>query len=92
MAMSSAAMPMTKRRKPVGGKARLMSRLFPGSVHRPLVRFIQVCHRLDQLFHSSGWEAKTMEWAYYQQYNQFDTAGTSFDLVLPSGMHWDARR
>ncbi len=33
-------------------------------------------------------EAKTLEWAYYQQYNQFDTAGTQIGLVTPGGMHW----
>ncbi len=35
-------------------------------------------------------EAKTMEWAYYQQYNQFDTSGNSIGLILPGGMHWSA--
>jgi prepilin-type N-terminal cleavage/methylation domain-containing protein len=37
-------------------------------------------------------EAKTLEWAYYQQYNLFDTtaAGTSIGLVIPGGMHWAA--
>jgi prepilin-type N-terminal cleavage/methylation domain-containing protein len=34
-------------------------------------------------------EAKTMEWAYYQQYNLFDTSGSSIGLVLPGGMHWN---
>jgi prepilin-type N-terminal cleavage/methylation domain-containing protein len=33
-------------------------------------------------------EAKTMEWAYYQRYNQFDTSGNSIGLILPGGMHW----
>lgn len=35
-------------------------------------------------------EAKTLEWAYYQQYNLFDTtaAGTSVGIVAPGGMHW----
>ena len=35
-------------------------------------------------------ESKTLEWAYYQQYNLFDTttAGTSIGLVVPGGMHW----
>ena len=33
-------------------------------------------------------EAKTLEWAYYQQYNLFDAGGTSIGLVTPGGMHW----
>ncbi len=33
-------------------------------------------------------EAKTLEWAYYQQYNLFDTTGNSVGLVIPGGMHW----
>ncbi len=33
-------------------------------------------------------ESKTLEWAYYQQYNLFDTSGTSIGLVVPGGMHW----
>jgi prepilin-type N-terminal cleavage/methylation domain-containing protein len=35
-------------------------------------------------------EAKTLQWAYYQQYNLFDTtaAGASIGLVVPGGMHW----
>ena len=33
-------------------------------------------------------EAKTMEWAYYQQFNQFDISGTSIGLTPPGGMHW----
>ena len=33
-------------------------------------------------------EAKTLEWAYYQQYNLFDTTGNSIGLVTPGGMHW----
>lgn len=33
-------------------------------------------------------EAKTLEWAYYQQYNAFDTVGTSIGLQTPNGMHW----
>jgi prepilin-type N-terminal cleavage/methylation domain-containing protein len=33
-------------------------------------------------------EAKTLEWAYYQQYNLFDTGGTNIGLVTPGGMHW----
>jgi prepilin-type N-terminal cleavage/methylation domain-containing protein len=37
-------------------------------------------------------ESKTLEWAYYQQYNSFDdTAGmTNISLVIPSGLHWNA--
>ncbi len=37
-------------------------------------------------------EAKTLEWAYYQQYNTFDTtaAMTSIGLVMPGGTHWFA--
>ena len=35
-------------------------------------------------------EAKSLEWAYYQQYNLFDTTGTSIGLVTPGGMHWNA--
>ena len=37
-------------------------------------------------------EAKTLEWAYYQQYNAFDTTagGTSIGLVMPVGAHWAA--
>ena len=33
-------------------------------------------------------ESKTLEWAYYQQYNLFDTGGTSIGLATPGGMHW----
>ncbi len=33
-------------------------------------------------------ESKTLEWAYYQQYNLFDTGGASIGLVAPGGMHW----
>ncbi len=33
-------------------------------------------------------EAKTLEWAYYQQYNLFDTSGSSIGLVTPGNMHW----
>lgn len=33
-------------------------------------------------------EAKSLEWAYYQQYNLFDTGGTSVGLITPGGMHW----
>lgn len=35
-------------------------------------------------------EAKTMEWAYYQQFDAFDTAGQSIGLVMPSSAHWNA--
>src|SRR5207244_9879518 len=37
-------------------------------------------------------EAKTLEWAYYQQYNAFDTTPSmaQTQLVLPTGMHWTA--
>jgi type IV pilus assembly protein PilA len=35
-------------------------------------------------------ESKTLEWAYYQQYNLFDTSGNSIGLVTPGGMHWGA--
>jgi prepilin-type N-terminal cleavage/methylation domain-containing protein len=34
-------------------------------------------------------ESKTLEWAYYQQYNLFDTGGTNIGLVTPGGMHWN---
>jgi len=36
-------------------------------------------------------EAKTLEWAYYQQYNSFDdTAGmTNISLAVASGLHWN---
>jgi len=35
-------------------------------------------------------ETKALEWAYYQQYNRFDTsaAGVGLGLVMPTGMHW----
>jgi prepilin-type N-terminal cleavage/methylation domain-containing protein len=33
-------------------------------------------------------EVRTMEWAYYQQYNLFDTAGASIQIATPGGMHW----
>ncbi len=33
-------------------------------------------------------ESKTLEWAYYQQYNLFDTTGANIGLVTPGGMHW----
>ena len=37
-------------------------------------------------------EAKTLEWAYYQQYNTFDTTAalTSIALAMPGGSHWAA--
>ncbi len=37
-------------------------------------------------------EAKTLEWAYYQQYNTFDTTAgmTSIGLIMPGGSHWYA--
>src|SRR6266852_2476296 len=37
-------------------------------------------------------EAKTLEWAYYQQWNSFDTTAalTSIALVMPGGAHWAA--
>jgi prepilin-type N-terminal cleavage/methylation domain-containing protein len=34
-------------------------------------------------------EAKTLEWAYYQQYNLFDTTGASIGLATPGQMHWN---
>jgi len=34
-------------------------------------------------------EAKVMEWAYYQQYNSFDSTGSSIGLIPPGGMHWN---
>ena len=34
-------------------------------------------------------EAKTLEWAYYQQYNSFDTTGASIGLAMPGGSHWN---
>ena len=39
-------------------------------------------------------EAKTLEWAYYQEYNGFDTTPgmARLSLVLPSGSHWNAPR
>lgn len=33
-------------------------------------------------------EAKALEWSYYQQFNAFDTSGTSIGLQPPVGMHW----
>ena len=35
-------------------------------------------------------EAKTLEWAYYQQYNLFDTSGNSIGLVTPGNMYWNS--
>ena len=37
-------------------------------------------------------EAKTLEWAYYQQYNTFDSTAalTYVQLSMPSGAHWFA--
>ena len=37
-------------------------------------------------------EAKTLEWAYYQQWNSFDTTAalTSIALVMPGGSYWNA--
>ena len=35
-------------------------------------------------------ESKTLEWAYYQQYNSFDVSGNSIGLATPSGMHWSS--
>ncbi len=35
-------------------------------------------------------ESKTLEWAYYQQYNLFDTTGASIGLVTPGQMHWSS--
>src|SRR5438270_1209513 len=37
-------------------------------------------------------EAKTLEWAYYQQYNTFDSAGTQIGLSMPGGAHWASDR
>jgi prepilin-type N-terminal cleavage/methylation domain-containing protein len=33
-------------------------------------------------------EAKTMEWVYYEQFNMFDSSGTSIGFTPPGGMHW----
>ena len=35
-------------------------------------------------------EAKTLEWAYYQQFNSFDDTSNMVNtsLILPTGMHW----
>jgi len=37
-------------------------------------------------------ESKTLEWAYYQQYNSFDSSAgmTNIQLQIPSGLHWNA--
>ncbi len=35
-------------------------------------------------------EAKTLEWAYYQQFDLFDTSGTLIGFTPPGGMHWAA--
>jgi prepilin-type N-terminal cleavage/methylation domain-containing protein len=35
-------------------------------------------------------EMRTLEWAYYQQFNLFDTVGTSMGFAPPGGMHWFA--
>jgi prepilin-type N-terminal cleavage/methylation domain-containing protein len=37
-------------------------------------------------------EAKTLEWAYYQQYNTFDSTAalTNIGLLMPGGSHWAA--
>ena len=35
-------------------------------------------------------EVRTLEWAYYQQYNLFDASGTSIGFATPGGMHWAA--
>ncbi len=33
-------------------------------------------------------ELKTMEWAYYQQWNAFTSNVTSAGLAMPGGSHW----
>jgi prepilin-type N-terminal cleavage/methylation domain-containing protein len=33
-------------------------------------------------------ETKTMEWAYYQQFDKFDISGSSIGFSPPGGMHW----
>jgi prepilin-type N-terminal cleavage/methylation domain-containing protein len=33
-------------------------------------------------------EVRTLEWAYYQQFNQFDLTGGSMGFAPPGGMHW----
>jgi prepilin-type N-terminal cleavage/methylation domain-containing protein len=35
-------------------------------------------------------EIKTLEWAYYQQFNMFDVSGTSIGFGAPGGLHWAA--
>jgi prepilin-type N-terminal cleavage/methylation domain-containing protein len=35
-------------------------------------------------------EIKTLEWAYYQQFNLFDVSGASIGFAPPGGMHWAA--
>jgi type IV pilus assembly protein PilA len=35
-------------------------------------------------------EMRTLEWAYYQQFNLFDTSGISMGFAPPGGMHWNA--
>lgn len=35
-------------------------------------------------------EIKTLEWAYYQQYNLFDVSGASIGFAVPGSMHWAA--
>jgi prepilin-type N-terminal cleavage/methylation domain-containing protein len=35
-------------------------------------------------------EMKTLEWAYYQQYNTFDTSGNSIGFAMPGGAHWNS--
>ena len=33
-------------------------------------------------------EGKTLEWAYYQQYNTFDSTGAAIGLAMPGQAHW----
>jgi type IV pilus assembly protein PilA len=35
-------------------------------------------------------EVRTLEWSYYQQFNLFDTSGTSIGFAVPGGMHWNS--
>src|SRR5437588_9985723 len=35
-------------------------------------------------------EAKTLEWAYYQQYNTFDSAETQIGHAMPAVTHWSS--
>ena len=35
-------------------------------------------------------EVRTLEWAYYQQFNLFDTSGTSIGFAAPGGMYWNS--